>query len=347
MDTKRAIITGLTGQDGSYLAELLLKKGYEVHGLVRRAAFEDQRQRFSRINHILDKITVHYGDVRDLPTVWRMIHTVQPDEIYHLASQSQVALSFKDDFGTLETNINGTHYLLDSIKNLRSDCKFYFAGTSEMFGSVEESPQNERTPFHPVSPYAISKLASFHLTKFYREAYGIFSCSGILFNHESPRRGFEFVTRKITSTVARIKEGKAEKLELGNLDSRRDWGFAGDYVEAMWLMLQRGKPNDYVIGSGKNYRVRDFVEAAFGSVDINIEWRGRGVEERGFDGETGKELVSVNKAYFRPLDVENLLADFSKAKRELAWEPKTKFDELVRMMVEADVGSRDHNELPR
>lgn len=334
---KKALITGITGQDGSYLAELLLGKGYEVHGIVRRVAFENQDERFSRIKHFLDKITLHYGDVTDYPTVWQVIARVRPDECYHLAAQSQVGISFRDQFGAFNTNTNSTHYLLSALKELKPDCRFYFAGTSEMFGNTIETPQKETTPFNPASPYGVSKLAAYHLTRMYRDAYGMFAVSGILFNHESPRRGFEFVTRKITSTVAKIKKGQEKELRLGNLSAKRDWGFAGDYVEAMWMMLQQDKPEDYVVGTGIDHTVRDFVDKAFIAAGINLKWEGEGVNERGVDKETGKTLVVVDEKLFRPLDVNVLRADATKAKERLGWRPKTTFDDLVKMMVEADL----------
>lgn len=322
---KIALITGITGQDGSYLTELLLKKGYEVHGLVRRVAHENENQHFSRIAHVIDKVSIHYGDVTDYATLFRLIATLRPDEVYHLAAQSQVGISFKDDFGTFRANTDGTHYLLSAIKETKPDCRFYFAGTSELFG-CEKPPQNEHTPFEPVSPYAVSKLAAFHLVKIYRKAYGIFACSGILFNHESPRRGFEFVTRKITSTAAKIKLGLATQLSLGNIDVKRDWGFAGDYVEAMWLMLQRSEPDDYVVGTGETHSIRDFLEASFGF--LNLDW---------------KKYVVVDQKLLRPLDVNELKADSQKARAILGWSPKVGFKELVEMMVKADLDTLRRN----
>ena len=319
---KKAFITGITGQDGSYLAELLLSKGYEVHGLDRRVAFENSTQRYSRINHLLldNKVNLHYGDITDYPTLWKLIFKIQPDEIYHLAAQSHVKVSFEDEFGTFKNNIGGTHFILSVIKELKPDCKFYFAASSEMFGQVKSSPQDENTPFNPVSPYGISKVAGFELTKMYREAYKIFGCSGIFFNHESPRRGSEFVTRKITATAAKIKLGMEKELRLGNLEAKRDWGFAGDYVEAMWLMLQQEKPDDYVIGTGENHTVKEFVEVAFGV--LGLDWQ---------------KYVVVDENFFRPLEVHALLANPEKAKKKLGWEPKTKFDDLVKIMVEDDL----------
>ena len=320
MKKKIGLITGITGQDGSYLAELLLKKGYHVHGLIRRAAVEDQRERFSRIQSILDQVTLHHGDVSDYPTVWRTIARVKPDEVYHLAAQSFVQESFEDPTSTLRINIDGTHHILSAITELTPRCRFYFAATSEMFGRVLSSPQNEDTPFNPVSPYGISKLASFYLTRMYREGHGIFAVSGILFNHESPRRGLEFVTRKITRTLAEVKLGRATELRLGNLDAKRDWGFAGDYVEAIWLMLQQSRPRDYVIGTGKTHTVREFLEAA--GKRLEVDW---------------KKYVVVDKKFFRPVEVHTLRADSSRARRDLGWRPETGFQDLVRMMVDADL----------
>lgn len=317
---KLALITGITGQDGGYLAEFLLDKGYEVHGLVRRVAFENQDKRFSRIKHILDKLVLHYGDIRDKATIWRLIAKILPDEVYHLAAQSQVAVSFEDDFGTLQVNTIGTHYILSSIKELKPNCKFYFAGTSEMFGRTKEVPQNEKTPFNPVSPYGISKVSAYYLVKMFREAYDIFACTGILFNHESPRRGFEFVTRKITSTAAKIKLGLAKELEIGNLYAVRDWGYAKDYVEAMWKMLQCKKPDDYVIATNESHTVLDFIKLAFGYLGLNY-----------------KKYLKIKENLKRPLEVPVLQGDYSKARRKLGWKPKTRFEDLVKLMVESDL----------
>lgn len=317
---KIALITGASGQDGSYLCELLLEKGYEVHGLIRRVAAEDQGERLSRIRQISDKIHLHHGDVSDYPTVWRLIAEIKPDEVYHLAAQSFVEESFKDPVSTLRINIDGTEYLLSAIKELHPRARFYFAATSEMFGRAIESPQNEKTPFNPVSPYGISKLASFYLTRMYREGYGLFAVSGILFNHESERRGLEFVTRKITHTAAKIKLGFAKELRLGNLDARRDWGHASDYVKAMWLMLQQSSPRDYVIGTGQTHSVREFVEEAFRY--LGLDW---------------KKYVKVDKSLFRPVEVNVLCADARRARKELDWKPKVGLRELVRAMVEGDL----------
>lgn len=334
---KKALITGITGQDGSYLAELLIEKGYEVHGIVRRTGVESNEARMSRIVHLLDKVTLHHGDITNYSTIWKLIDAVRPDEVYHLASQSQVAISFEDEFGTMNTNINGTHYILSAIKELVPRCKFYFAATSEMFGKVLETPQNEQTPFNPVSPYGISKVAGFFLTKMFREAYGIFGCSGILFNHESPRRGFEFVTRRITLAVAAIKNGTQKELKLGNLDAKRDWGFAPDYVEAMWLMLQQPEPEDLVIATGETHSVREFVEVAFKELGLEIAWEGEKEAEVGLNRATGKPLIKIDPVYYRPTEVDILMGNPAKAKAKLGWEPKVKFDELARLMVRADL----------
>ena len=322
---KVAFITGITGQDGSYLAELLLSKNYKVYGLVRRVASEDADERFSRINHILDKVELHEGDITDYPTIWRAVAKIKPDECYHLAAQSFITTSFKDDFSTLNININGTHYLLSALKELKPDCKFYFAGTSELFGKVIESPQSELTEFNPVSYYGISKNAGFQLTKIYRDAYGMYSCNGILFNHESPRRGFEFVTRKITSTAAKIKLGLANELRLGNLEATRDWGYAGDYVEAMWRMLQQKEPKDYVIATGETHSVKEFAECAFGY--LGLDW---------------KKYVKADKIFLRPVEVDTLCGDASRARKELGWTPRVLFEELVHMMVDSDLERQGH-----
>ena len=317
---KKALITGITGQDGSYLAELLLSKGYEVHGIVRRVAFEDLEHRLSRIKHILDKLILHPASLESYASIFNVVEKVKPDECYHLAAQSFVSYSFEDEFSTINTNINGTHFILSAIKEKAPKCKFYFAASSEMFGLAKETLQNENTPFHPRSPYGISKVAGFDLTRNYREAYGLFACNGILFNHESPRRGFEFVTRKITNAVAGIKLGLAKELKLGNLEAKRDWGFAGDYVQAMWLMLQQNEPDDYVIATGETYSVKEFVELAFSYVGLNWD-----------------DYVAIDEKLYRPAEVYELKGDFSKAKKKLGWQPKVDFKELVKMMVDADL----------
>ncbi len=324
--SKKAIITGITGQDGSYLAELLLEKGYEVYGLVRRVALEDEYHRMSRILHIKDKIHLSPGSLESHASVYKSIKAIQPDEIYHLAAQSYVGYSFEDEFSTLNTNINGTHYILSAFRDLVPDARLYFASSSEMFGKVREVPQTEDTPFHPRSAYGISKVAGFDLTRNYREAYGLYACSGILYNHESPRRGFEFVTRKISSHVAMIKRGLTDKLLLGNLDAKRDWGHAREYVKAMWKMLQQDEPDDFVICSGENHSVKEFCEKAFAVAGLDY-----------------REHVKTSEKFLRPAEVDTLLGDSSKAKKKLGWEYNLSFDELVREMVESDLHSMSKN----
>ncbi len=317
---KKALITGITGQDGSYLAEFLLEKGYEVHGIARRIANENPRQRYWRIHSILDRIVLHGGSLESYPCLFNIVNQIKPDECYHLGAQSFVSYSFEDEFSTLNTNINGTHYLLSALRELQPKCRFYFAGTSEMFGKVEQIPQTEHTPFHPRSPYGISKVAGFELTRNYREAYGMFAASGILFNHESPRRGTEFVTRKITSGVARIRAGLQTELALGNLEARRDWGYAGEYIKAMWLMLQQDKPDDYVICTGETHSVREFTQLAFEHAGLNWE-----------------DHVKINPHYYRPAEVDLLIGNCAKAEEQLGWKPEVRFKDLVRMMVESDL----------
>ncbi len=324
--SKKALITGITGQDGSYLAELLLEKGYEVYGLVRRVALEDEYHRMSRILHIKDKIHLSPGSLESHASVYKSIKAIQPDEIYHLAAQSYVGYSFEDEFSTLNTNINGTHYILSAFRDLVPDARLYFASSSEMFGKVREVPQTEDTPFHPRSAYGISKVAGFDLTRNYREAYGLYACSGILYNHESPRRGFEFVTRKISSHVAMIKRGLTDKLLLGNLDAKRDWGHAREYVKAMWKMLQQDEPDDFVICSGENHSVKEFCEKAFAVAGLDY-----------------REHVKMSEKFLRPAEVDTLLGDSSKAKKKLGWEYNLSFDELVREMVESDLHSMSKN----
>jgi GDPmannose 4,6-dehydratase len=328
--TKTALITGITGQDGSYLAELLLDKGYEVHGIVRRVALEDPGHRLWRIQHLSDKVHLHAASLESYASIFRVVRTVAPDECYHLAAQSYVSYSFEDEFSTINTNISGTHYVLSSIKETAPDSKFYFAGSSEMFGKTVESPQKESTPFYPRSPYGISKVAGFDLTRNYREAYGMFACSGILFNHESVRRGYEFVTRKISSGVAKIKLGLASELKLGNLHAKRDWGYAPDYVRAMWAMLQQTNPDDYVIATGESHTILDFVQAAFNVVDLDWE-----------------NYVVIDENLFRPAEVNELRGDASKAHQTLGWKPQTFFDQLVCRMVESDVASLSSVKPPR
>jgi GDPmannose 4,6-dehydratase len=320
MATKTALITGITGQDGSYLAELLLEKGYAVHGVARRIAIEDPEHRMNRVRNLLDHIELHPASMESYPSIFRVIQKVKPDEIYHLAAISFVGHSFDDEFSTLNTNINGTHFILAACKEAVPNSRFYFAATSEMFGKASEVPQTEATPFHPCSAYGISKLAGYELTRNYREWYHLHSSSGILFNHESPRRGFEFVTRKITSHAARIKLGLAKELRLGNLDARRDWGHARDYVRAMWLMLQQDEPGDYVIATGQTRSVREFAEKAFQHVGLNY-----------------LDHVKVDQAFYRPAEAELLVGDASLAKSKLGWDHEHSFDGLVREMVEEDL----------
>ena len=317
---KSAFITGITGQDGSYLAEFLLKKGYNVHGMVRRVAAEDENHRFWRLRHLRNKIKIHSGSLESYASIINIVSKIKPEEIYHLGAQSYIDYAFKDEFSTINTNINGTHFLLSAIKEFTPKTKFYFAASSEMFGKVRETPQTEKTPFYPRSVYGVSKVAGFDLTRNYREAYNLFCCSGILFNHESPRRGFEFVTRKITHSVARIKFGLQKDLKLGNMDAKRDWGHAKDYVEAMWLMLNQRKPEDYVISTGKHYSVRDFTKLAFDLVDLDY-----------------KKYVKIDKKLYRPSEVESLLGDCKKAKKILKWKPKYDFKKLVKDMMQADL----------
>jgi len=337
---KKALITGITGQDGSYLAELLLDKGYEVHGIIRRAStFNTQR-----IDHIYQdpheeniRLKLHYGDMTDSSNLSRLVEKINPDEIYNLAAQSHVGTSFEIPEYTTDVDAMGTLRLLDAIKESEVDCKFYQASTSELYGKVKEIPQTEETPFYPRSPYAAAKLYAYWIVKNYREAYDLFAVNGILFNHESPRRGKRFVTRKITRAVARIKNGKQDKIYLGNMNSKRDWGYAKDYVKMMWMMLQHDTPEDFVIATGETHTVREFVEAAFKHVGVEIEWQGEGVDEKGIDKDTGKVLVEVDPKYFRPTEVDLLIGDPSKAKEELGWEPEVKFKELVQLMVQSDL----------
>jgi GDPmannose 4,6-dehydratase len=317
---KKALITGITGQDGSYLAEFLLEKGYEVHGIVRHVALEHPQARMWRIRHLLERVRIHRASMESYASLFNIIADVQPDECYHLAAQSYVSYSFEDEFSTINTNLNGTHYVLSALKRQAPDCRFYFAASSEMFGHVKETPQNEDTPFHPRSPYGISKLAGFELTRNYREAYGLFALSGILFNHESPRRGGEFVTRKITSGAARIKLGLDREIRLGNLDAKRDWGHSRDYVRAMWLMLQQGEPDDYVIATGETHTVRELLEKAFGCLGLDY-----------------RNHVVVDEQFYRPAEVHVLQGDASKAMKKLNWAPTVSFEGLVQEMVEGDL----------
>ncbi|MGN8755022.1 GDP-mannose 4,6-dehydratase [Blautia sp. HCP3S3_C4] len=334
---KRALITGITGQDGSFLAELLVDKEYEVHGIVRRASFSNT----GRIDHLLKegKVTLHDGDLSDSSSLIRIINIVQPDEIYNLAAQSHVQVSFDVPEYSGDVDALGVLRILEAVRilGLTKKTKIYQASTSELYGKVEEVPQRETTPFHPYSPYAVAKQYGFWITKEYREAYGMFAVNGILFNHESERRGENFVTRKITLAAGRIAEGLQDHLELGNLDSLRDWGYAKDYVECMWMILQQDTPDDFVIATGEQHTVRDFTEKAFQANGINIRWEGSGVEEKGYDKVTGKMLVNVNPKWFRPTDVDNLWGDPTKAKTVLGWNPqKTSYEELVRIMAEHD-----------
>lgn len=337
---KRALITGITGQDGSYLAELLLEKGYEVHGIIRRSSSFNT----GRIDHLYNdpkfhktRLQLHYGDLTDSSNLNRLLEKTRPDEIYNLGAQSHVQVSFEVPEYTAEVDGVGTLRLLDAIRETKIQTRFYQASTSELYGKVVETPQTETTPFYPRSPYAVAKLYSFWIVKNYREAYDLYACNGILFNHESPRRGPTFVTRKITRAVAAIEKGTQEKVLLGNLDAKRDWGFAGDYVEGMWRMLQQEKPEDYVLATGVTVKVRDFVESAFAVVNKKIKWEGQGVDEKGIDAATGKVLVEVHPDYFRPTEVDLLLGDPSKAKKDLGWEPTVMLPELVEMMVKSDL----------
>jgi GDPmannose 4,6-dehydratase len=337
---KRALITGITGQDGSYLAELLLEKGYEVHGIIRRSSsFNTQRlDELYQDPHEKDvRLFLHYGDLNDASSLNRILRLVDPDEIYNLGAQSHVKVSFDTPEYTGEVTGLGATRLLEAIRELQIRPKIYQASSSEMFGKVLETPQSEQTPFYPRSPYGVAKVYAFWMTVNYREAYGLFAVNGILFNHESPRRGETFVSRKITRAVGRIKHGLQERLYLGNLDARRDWGYAKDYVEAMWLMLQQDQPEDYVIATGQTWSVREFCERAFRRVGIELTWEGSDESERGVDATTGRVLVEVDPRYFRPTEVDLLLGDATKARRHLGWQPRTSFDELVQLMVDADL----------
>lgn len=346
---KKALITGVTGQDGAYLAEFLLNKGYEVHGVKRSASSFNT----ARIDHLYRdphekgvRFFLHHGDMTDATSLIRIIQKTQPDEIYNLAAQSHVAVSFEEPEYTANSDALGPLRVLDAIRilGLEKRVRFYQASTSELYGQVQEVPQNETTPFYPRSPYAVAKLYAYWITVNYREAYGIYACNGILFNHESPVRGENFVTRKITRALARIKLGLQQKLYLGNLDAMRDWGHAKDYVEMQWLMLQQEEPEDYVIASGVQYSVRDFVNAAASEIGIDITWRGEDLEEEGFD-DSGKCIVSVDPRYFRPTEVETLLGDASKAREKLGWQPKITFDELVKEMMREDLKIAERDEL--
>ena len=336
---KKALITGVTGQDGSFLAEFLLEKGYEVHGLIRRSS-TDYRERIAHLEGA-PGFHLHYGDMSDSLSLIKVVGAVRPDEIYNLAAQSHVQVSFDVPEYTANTDAVGTLRVLEAVRicGLTDICRIYQASTSELYGKVESVPQNEETPFHPYSPYAVAKLYGFWIVKEYREAYGMYCCSGILFNHESERRGETFVTRKISLAAARISQGKQERLYLGNLSSLRDWGYARDYVECMWLILQQPKPDDYVIATGEQHSVREFCLLAFRRAGIELRFEGEGINEKGIDVKTGKVLVEVSPDFYRPTDVVNLLGDPSKARRELGWDPakKTRFEDLVNLMVDADM----------
>ncbi|HOK52469.1 MAG TPA: GDP-mannose 4,6-dehydratase [Bacteroidales bacterium] len=336
---KKALITGITGQDGSYLAELLLAKGYEVHGMIRRSSSFNT----GRIDHLYQdrhnkdvRLFLHYGDMTDSSNLNRLLEKIQPDEIYNLAAQSHVKVSFDVPEYTAEVDALGTLRFLDAIKETGIPTRFYQASTSELYGKVQAVPQNETTPFYPRSPYAVAKLYGYWIIVNYREAYNIFACNGILFNHESPRRGETFVTRKITMAAARIKAGLQDVLYLGNLDAKRDWGYAPEYVEGMWRILQHPTPEDFVLATNETHSVREFAELAFKELGIDIEWKGKGVEEVGVCSKTGKTIIKIDPAYFRPTEVDLLVGDYSKAKKLLGWEPKTTFKELVKIMVQAD-----------
>ncbi|HXC93723.1 MAG TPA: GDP-mannose 4,6-dehydratase [Geobacteraceae bacterium] len=336
---KKALITGITGQDGSYLAELLLEKGYEVHGMIRRSSSFNT----GRINHIYRdpheknvRLFLHYGDLNDASSINWILRTVKPDEIYNLGAQSHVRVSFDVPEYTGEVDALGAVRILEGIRETGLDTKFYQASSSELYGKVVETPQTETTPFYPRSPYACAKAYAFYITQNYRESYNMYACNGILFNHESPRRGETFVTRKITRAAAKIKMGLLECMYLGNLDAKRDWGFAGDYVEAMWLMLQQDKADDYVIATGETYMVRTFAEMVFARLGMPLEWKGSSLQEEGIDTVSGKTVIRIDPKYFRPAEVDLLLGDPSKAKRELGWKLKTSFEQLVNMMTDAD-----------
>ena len=335
---KKALITGVTGQDGSYLAELLLDKGYEVHGIIRRSSSFNT----GRIDHIInnkiyeEKFFFHHGDVTDASSLNRILEKIHPNEIYNLAAQSHVKVSFDIPDYTAQVDALGTLRFLDAIRETNIETKFYQASTSELFGKAKEIPQNETTPFYPRSPYGVAKLYAYWIIVNYREAYNLFACNGILFNHESPRRGETFVTRKITRAAARIKEGLQEQLLLGNLNAKRDWGYAPEYVEGMWKMLQQDSPDDFVLSTGKTHSVKEFVEIAFKTLDISIIWQGEGKEEVGIDKTSGQTIIAINPKYYRPTEVDLLLGDSSKAKEKLNWEPSTSFEDLVKLMIESD-----------
>lgn len=337
---KKALITGITGQDGSYLAELLLEKGYEVHGIVRRSSTFNT----DRIDHIFKdtheedtRLFLHFGDLSDASNISRLLEKIQPDEIYHLGAQSHVRVSFDIPEYTGDVTGLGTLRILDAIRDAGIKTKFYQASSSEMFGLVQAVPQTEETPFYPRSPYGVAKVYAYWITKNYRESYGLFACNGILFNHESPRRGETFVTRKVTRGLTRIKLDIEDTLYIGNLDAKRDWGYAKDYVEGMWLMLQQDKPDDYVLATNETHTVREFIEVASKRLGFDLEWSGEGIDEIGTDKKTGKVIIRIDPYYFRPAEVDLLIGDSSKAKKKMGWEPKVKFEELVEIMVDADL----------
>ena len=336
---KRALITGVTGQDGSYLAEFLYNKGYEVHGLIRRSSTDNTQ----RIAHLLDeeqpKLHLHTSDLGDTGSLYRLLHQIEPDEVYNLGAQSHVKVSFDVPEYTSDVDALGALRLLDGIRDVNPKIRYYQATSSELYGKVQETPQRETTPFYPRSPYAVSKLYAYWITVNYREAYDLFASNGILFNHESPRRGATFVTRKITLGIGNILRGKQDKIVLGNMDAKRDWGFAGDYVEAMWRILQHSDPDDFVIATGETHTVREFCELAFRFAGIHLVWQGSGVDEKGIDEKTGIERVSISSQYFRPSEVDLLLGDPSKAKRMLGWQPRVNYEQMVKMMVEHDINN--------
>jgi len=340
---KKALITGITGQDGSYLTELLLEKGYEVHGIIRRSSSFNT----GRIDHIYkdphqsgNRLFLHFGDITDSSSISRIIEKIQPNEIYNLAAQSHVRVSFDIPEYTAETTALGTLRILDAIKESKIKTKFYQASSSEMFGKVQEVPQNENTPFYPRSPYGVAKLYAHWITKNYRESYNLFAVSGILFNHESPRRGSTFVTKKIIEALVKIKNGQQDKLYLGNLDAKRDWGYAKDYVYGVWLMLQQEKPDDYILATGENHSVREFIEITAKFLDMEILWQGQGLDEKGIDKKTKKIIIKIDPEYFRPAEVDVLLGDYSKAKKILGWEPKTKFKDLIKIMIDEELNNK-------
>jgi len=330
---KIALITGITGQDGSFLAEILLDKGYVVHGIIRRSSSINT----DRIDHIFDKITLHYGDVTDSSRINELISTIKPNEIYNLAAQSHVRVSFDIPYYTAQVDAMGTLNILDAMRTHVPKAKFYQASTSELFGKAQEVPQKETTPFYPRSPYGVAKIYGYWIVNNYREAYDLFACNGILFNHESERRGRTFITRKVVTKLIDVKYGKIESMSIGNLEAKRDWGYAKEYCEAMWLMLQQDEPKDFVIATGKTYKVREFIEKVAKKLDFDLYWEGSGVDEVGIDKNTGKTIITINPRYFRPSEVDLLIGDPTKAKKELGWEAKVDLDQLIDIMVESDL----------